>query len=125
MSATQVNLGSVETAGSFEVVSVGTSDVEYAVGPVPSWLSVTPDGGELEAGARAGLVVTLDRTEAPAGPVDVGIGISAVDGSGGGTVRVTAQVGGPPQIVSAVAVPSVIVPEGCAAGVEATQSVVR
>jgi hypothetical protein len=124
LSTGQLNLGTVETSASFDVESVGTSAVEFAVGPLPSWLSVTPAGGRVAAGSRTRLTATLDRSAAPAGPVDVGVAVSAVDGSGGGTVRVTAQVGGPPQIVAVAASPSVVYPEGCASAAGSTQSVV-
>lgn len=124
LSTTGLDFGLVETTASFEVASVGTSEVRFAVGPVPSWLSVTPDGGRVAAGQRERVVVTIDRTQAPAGPVDVGVGVSAVAGNGGGTVRVTAQVGGPPQIVTAAASPSAIFPDRCGSVQRPTQSVV-
>jgi hypothetical protein len=114
LSKSAVDLGEAASSGAVQVISEGSEPVRFAVGPTPSWLDVSPDGARLDVGETASLVVKLDRRAAPAGVLGVDVGVSAVNGTGGGTIRVTASVSGPPKIVSVVAEPNVVYSGGCA-----------
>jgi hypothetical protein len=108
-----VDFGESITSDAVELVSQGGVPVRFAVGPTPRWLDVTPVGGELGAGEKAALVIRIDRAAAPVGVVQRDVRVSAVNGAGGGTIRVRASVSGPPKIISVVAAPEVVHPGGC------------
>ncbi|KJE20941.1 hypothetical protein FF36_04715 [Frankia torreyi] len=119
VSATTVDLGPVDSVWRLDLRGEGTAPVDVAVGASPSWLAVVPDRPRVNPGADVPLVITLDRSVAPPGPVDVTVPVNARNGVGGADVRITASVDGPPRIQSVTAAPDRIVRAGCppAAGV--------
>lgn len=123
LSDTAVDLGEVESIGRVDLLGAGSAPVGVNVGSAPSWLSVLADQETVGPGERVALVVRLDRATAPVGRVDTTVAINAEGGSGGGKLRVTASVAGPPALV-AVAAPVPVRPFGCPAEHGATEWVV-
>ncbi|WP_261570606.1 hypothetical protein [Frankia gtarii] len=119
VSATTVDLGPVDSVWRLDLRGEGTAPVDVAVGVSPAWLAVVPDRPRVNPGADVPLVITLDRSVAPPGRVDVTVPVSARNGVGGADVRITASVDGPPRILSVVAAPDRVSRAGCpsAAGV--------
>ncbi|WP_157467791.1 hypothetical protein [Frankia sp. QA3] len=124
MSATTVDLGPVDSVWRLDLRGEGTAPVDVVVGTSPSWLAVVPDRPRIDPGADVPLVITLDRSMAPPGSVDVTVPVSARNGVGGADVRITASVDGPPQILSVAAAPDRIVRAGCLPAAGVAQSTV-
>ncbi len=122
LSATTVDLGPVDSVWRLDLRGEGTAPVDVAVGASPSWLAVVPDRPRVNPGADVPLVITLDRSVAPPGPIDVTVPVSARNGVGGADVRITASVDGPPRILSVTAAPDRVVRTGCSPATGVAQS---
>lgn len=110
---TSVDLGTVDSTDSVDLTASGTAAVDLRIGGgLPSWLTAVARTTHLEAGFRTELVITLDRSAAPVGEVNVPISVTPASGSGGGTIRVTGEVTAGPKIL-AVTPPS-LRPQACA-----------
>ncbi len=132
LSATTVDLGTVDSTWRLDLRGEGTAAVDVVVGATPAWLAVVPKQRRVAPGADVPLVITLDRGSAPAGPVDVTVPVGAGNGVGGADVRITASVDGSPQITAMTNVPDTVVRAGCGpspspaagAGADASRSTV-
>ncbi|WP_243657634.1 hypothetical protein [Parafrankia sp. BMG5.11] len=124
LSRTDVDFGEVESTIRLDVLGVGTSPARVRVGDTPGWVSVVPGQDVVGPGAQVPLVVTLDRAVAPPGSIDLDVPVSAVDGSGGGNLRITARVSGAPGLSGVSAAPTTILPSGCAGDQGTTQATV-
>jgi hypothetical protein len=110
---TSVDLGTVDSTDSVDLTATGTAAVDLRVGGgLPSWLTAVARTTHLEAGFRTELVITLDRSAAPVGEVNVPISVTPATGSGGGTIRVTGEVTAGPKILSLT--PPSLRPQACA-----------
>ncbi len=125
LSRSAVDFGDSITSDAVELRNQGRAPVQFAVGPVPGWLEVTPGGGRLDAGTSATLAIMIDRAAAPVGVVRADVRVSAVNGTGGGTVRVRASVSGPPKVVSVIATPKIVRLGSCPASAGPTVSNVQ
>jgi hypothetical protein len=125
LSRSVVDFGESITSDAVDLVSQGGAPVRFAVGPTPRWLGVTPERGQLDPDTETKLVIKINRAAAPVGVVQTDVRVSAVNGAGGGTIRVRASVSGPPKIISVVATPAVVRPSSCPAGTGSTVSNVR
>ncbi|MCK9903937.1 hypothetical protein CC117_20340 [Parafrankia colletiae] len=123
LSSTSVAFGAVESTVSVDLLGVGTAPAHVRVGGTPAWVRVVPRQDVVDPGARVPLVVTLDRETAPPGTVDLSVPVRAVDGSGGGSLRITATVSGAPSL-SVAAAPAEILVATCAAGQGPNQATV-
>ncbi|WP_026239565.1 hypothetical protein [Parafrankia discariae] len=124
LSRTDVDFGEVESTIRVDLLGVGTSPARVRVGDTPGWVSVVPGQEVVDPGAQVPLVVTLDRATAPPGSIDLDVPVSAVDGSGGGDLRITARVSGAPGLSGVSAAPTAILTSGCAGDQGATQATV-
>ncbi|MCL9794505.1 hypothetical protein, partial [Frankia sp. AgKG'84/4] len=128
LSATSVDLGTVDSTWRLDLRGEGTVAVDVVIGATPAWLAVVPKQRRVAPGADVPLVITLDRGTAPAGPVDVTVPVGAENGVGGADVRITASVDGSPRIAAVTNVPEAVVRAGCppspspAAGADADAS---
>jgi len=61
VSTTAIDLGRVDSQGSFQVVSAGQDSVLYTASSRQRWLAVQPIGGQLSSGQEATVVVSADR----------------------------------------------------------------
>jgi hypothetical protein len=114
LARTSVDLGSVDSTDTVDLTDTGTAAVDFRIGGgLPAWLTAVPRATHLESGYRTQLVVTLDRATAPVGQLSVPIEVTPAQGSGGGTIHVSAQVTSGPTIVS-VAAPNSLRPSACA-----------
>jgi hypothetical protein len=113
LSATTVDLGTVDSVWRLDLRGVGTAPVDVVVGNTPAWLAVVPKQRRVDPGADVPLTITLDRKTAPAGPVDLTVPVGARNGVGGADLRIRARVDGSPRIVSVTSAPARIVRSGC------------
>jgi hypothetical protein len=113
LGATTVDFGSVDATDSVTLSNVGTQAVTVRIGTLPSWLTAVAGTTTIDPGYQTDLVLTLDRASAPIGQLDVQIPVTAVAGSGGGTITVTGVVTGGPRILT-------VTPPSLAAGSCAT-----
>ncbi|MCK9875412.1 hypothetical protein MXD59_06405 [Frankia sp. Ag45/Mut15] len=115
LSATRVDLGTVDSTWRLDLRGEGTAPVDVVVGRTPSWLAVVADTPRVNPGASVPLVISLNRSAAPVGTLDVSVPVSAANGTGGADLRITARVDGSPRVESATATPNRITRAGCPA----------
>ncbi|MCK9894078.1 hypothetical protein [Frankia sp. AgB32] len=113
LSATTVDLGAVDSTWRLDLRGEGTAAVDVVVGTTPAWLAVVPKERRVDPGANVPLMITLNRSTAPVGPVDVTVPVAAENGVGGADVRITASVDGSPRITAVTNAPDSVVRSGC------------
>ncbi|OHV57272.1 hypothetical protein [Pseudofrankia sp. BMG5.36] len=109
---TSVSLGQVDSTDTVDLTNTGTEAFTIRTGGAPSYLDATPRATRLDPGYRTQLVISLDRSAAPVGQLDIPITVAPVSGTGGGTIHVTAVVTAGPRILSAAA-PSSLRAQAC------------
>jgi len=110
---TSVDLGQVDSTDTIDLTNTGSTAFTVRIGDVPSYLTAAPRVARLDPGYRTQLVITLDRSAAPVGQLDIPVSVTPSAGTGGGTVHVTAIVTAGPKILS-VNAPSSLRAQACA-----------
>jgi len=104
---TSVDLGSVDSTDTVTLTDSGTAGLDLRIGAgLPPWLTAVPQATHLDAGYQTQLVITLDRSTAPVGQIDVRVQVTPAQGSGGGTIHVTGVVTAGPVILSVTPPPA-------------------
>jgi hypothetical protein len=126
LSGTALDLGPVNSSGTFDITNTAASPAPVTIGASATWLSLSPRGQTVPARGRTTVTVALDRAAAPTGPVSATVMVATTETgvvTTVGTVRVTATVGAGPTITSVTASPATLRPATCSAGGATTSTV--
>lgn len=81
---TSVNLGQVDSSDTVDLTNTGTEAVTIRTSGAPAYLDAVPRTSRLDPGYRTQLVISLDRSAAPVGQLDIPITVTPAAGTAGG-----------------------------------------
>jgi len=123
LSGTALDLGSVNSSGTFDITNAAAAAAPVTISASASWLSVSPRGQNVPAGGRTTVTVALDRAAAPTGPVSATVTVTTTASgvaTAVGRVTVSASVGGPATVSSVTASPAALTPAACGSAASAS-----